>query len=84
MESLSQQVLQANENHKNALDQYTRKLQRELDTVNNLIVCLLVLPSRRMPSNILAGCCRELIRGQTSRGSRGQMVSPCRRGAQTK
>jgi hypothetical protein len=38
MESLSRQVLEANERHKLALDQYTRKLLAELDTVNKLIV----------------------------------------------
>ncbi|KAF8524743.1 hypothetical protein JB92DRAFT_3109264 [Gautieria morchelliformis] len=37
MESLSRQVLEANEKHKLALDQYTRKLQTELDTVDKLI-----------------------------------------------
>lgn len=47
MESLSRQVLEANEKYKNALDQHTRKLQRELDIVNNLIVRLLYLLAMR-------------------------------------
>ena len=38
MEFLTRQVLKANEQHKIALDQYTRKLRTELDTVNKLIV----------------------------------------------
>ena len=62
MESLSKQVLEANEQHKNALDQYTRRLRAELDTMNKLIVRLIFFCPPQV-SNIITGRCRKLIRG---------------------
>lgn len=41
---LSNQVLEANERHKHALDQYTSKLQAELNAIDKLIVRCIRLP----------------------------------------
>lgn len=76
MDSLSRQVLEENERHKIALDQYIRNLQGELDAVNNLLVRLPVLLATG-PAHILAGWCRELVRGELSGGSWGHLVSTC-------